>query len=82
MGKLSPAQKRAITTLRNSGLVVNLVLPETKAPGNTFYKNVIAARVPCAYSAPECVGKTFAPNGVGKFQHTTCSDGRKALAAR
>lgn len=57
-----------------------LSLAQPKA--NTFYNSVIGARVPCAYGSAECVGTRFAPNGVGQFQHTTCAEGRKALANR
>lgn len=60
--------------------------PEKDAPApapkvNTFVRDVIHARIGCAYSAPTCKGITFAPNGVGSKQHTTCPKGRKALKA-
>lgn len=52
-----------------------------KPRGNTFYTEVIAARVPCAYGAKSCSDKHFAPNGVGSKQHTTCKRGLAALKA-
>jgi hypothetical protein len=48
---------------------------------NDFVENVIRKRVGCAYRSPECAGRTFAPNGVGSFQHTTCASGRARLMA-
>ena len=47
---------------------------------NTFHRDVIAARVPCAYGSASCKSHHFAPNGVGSLQHTTCPKGRAALA--
>lgn len=79
-----------ISRKRNGGLTINvspeeaatwgLAIPQSRP--NTFYQNVIGARVPCAYNAPECAAVRFAPNGVGRYQHTTCAEGRAALAAR
>ena len=40
------------------------------AKRNTFYEDVIKARVGCAYKSASCKGHTFAPNGVGSKQHT------------
>ena len=58
------------------------VTPEPKAPkANTFFENVIRARVSCAHNAASCKGISFAPNGVGSRQHTTCPKGRAALKA-
>lgn len=49
------------------------------AKPNSFYATVIGGRVPCDYGHAEC-GR-FAPNGVGKAQHSTCAEGRAAMAA-
>ncbi len=55
--------------------------PAEKAPKarTPFFEAVIAKRVGCAYNAAACKGITFAPNGVGSKQHTTCTKGRAAL---
>lgn len=65
--------------VRAQDLYMALLPPAAKA--NDFVDKVIKARVPCAYGSPECKDKTFAPNGVGKLQHTTCEFGRAALKA-
>lgn len=52
------------------------------AKPNRFYTEVIASRVPCAYGSAACKGRTFAPNGVGSKQHTSCKKGLAALAAK
>ena len=58
-----------------------VALREKRRKPNTFFQNVISARVPCAYLGASCAGKTFAPNGVGSKQHTTCAPGTAALQA-
>jgi hypothetical protein len=55
---------------------------KASAKPNRFYTEVIASRVPCAYGSASCKGRTFAPNGVGSKQHTSCKKGLAALAAK
>jgi hypothetical protein len=58
-----------------------VALEATTPKVNTFYENVIKARVPCAYGSKSCAKRTFAPNGVGSFQHRTCAPGLVAMKA-
>jgi hypothetical protein len=55
------------------------VVPVEAPKGNDFYQRVIKARIGCAYGVKSC--GSFAPNGVGSRQHTTCPKGQAALSA-
>lgn len=82
---LTPAQKRALKALgltqaQYAAAIKPASARQSVAPAakpNTFYRDVIAKRVPCAYGVAAC--GTFAPNGVGSKQHTTCKKGLAAL---
>lgn len=60
-----------------TGAASAVAAPAAAPKTNTFYRDVIAKRVPCAYGVATC--GTFAPNGVGAKQHTTCKQGLAAL---
>lgn len=77
----------SVAALRRARAALAPKAAQTVAPARTgkakpsFFEAVIAKRVPCAHGSASCKGKTFAPNGVGKVQHTTCKKGLAALKA-
>lgn len=74
------AEIRELAGLGAETVVAKAPVKAAKAPKpNSFYAQVIAARVPCAHGVAAC--GFFAPNGAGKTQHSTCPKGRKAMKA-
>ncbi len=82
--RLKAAEKQLILDLRASrslNIVSALVAELPVAAKPSPVKPSKYARVPCAYNAPTCAGRTFLPNGSGSTQHTSCVEGQAALAA-
>ncbi len=81
--RLKAAEKQLILDLRASRSlsVISALVADLPAANPSPKKESKFARIPCAYNAPTCAGRTFLPNGSGSTQHTSCVEGVAALKA-